>query len=136
MKVDSFSELEKAKVAAALVLAGGGPEPMLVCGGVASTVQPYVALGPVLPSDVARTANVCAPSARPLYCFGLAHAAKPAPSSWHSYVLPGLFAEKLKLAVCWFVSCGGPLIVTRGLSVSIVQLNWPVGLVLPAASVA
>jgi hypothetical protein len=45
-----------------------GPEVMVVCGGVASTVQVYVAgAGSVFPAaSVALTSNVCAPSVRPV----------------------------------------------------------------------
>ena len=55
-----------------------GPASIVVSGGVVSTVQVRLAgLGSVLPAgSVARTVNVCEPSARPLYVWGEVHAVK------------------------------------------------------------
>src|SRR5690348_12062443 len=54
-------------------------------GAVVSIVHEKVAAEPVLPMlSVARTAKLCAPSARPVNCCGLVHGTKPALSRLHS----------------------------------------------------
>jgi hypothetical protein len=88
-----------------------------------STVQSYVASAPALPAgSVARTSNVCDPSLRPEYVFGLVQEAKEPESSLHSKVLPGSLAVKAKLGVESFVSTAGfDVNVANGATVSIVQ---------------
>src|SRR4051794_22535462 len=69
---------------------GGGPEIMVVSGTAASTVQVCAAgEGSVLPAgSVARTRNVCEPSARPVSVLGDVHAAHAPESRRHSNVAP------------------------------------------------
>ena len=68
-------------------------------GGGGATVQACVAGAPVLPAaSVARTANVCAPTASPLYGCGLAQAAYAPPSSEQANVDPLSEAVNWKLA--------------------------------------
>jgi hypothetical protein len=120
-KVEPASLLVKAKVADALSLEAGGLAVSVVFGATVSTVHVYFVVGPVV-AATARTENVCAPSARPVYTTGLVllHGENPA-SSAHSN-RADLFDVKLKLAVFWFVTVGGSSVrVTTGSTVSIVH---------------
>jgi hypothetical protein len=69
---------------------------------------------------------------------GLVQAANPAPSSWHSNVLPASVEVKLKLAEVAFVGLAGVAVMdVSGAAVSIVQVKLAgVASVLPAGSVA
>src|SRR5215216_531536 len=101
-------------------------------GAVASTVQDALSgVASVLPApSVARTSNVCGPSARPLKVAGLVQELKPAPSSEHSKVLPDSSAVKPKVASELAVRPEGPeVMVVSGGSRSgplfvAVQSNW------------
>src|SRR5918999_3319962 len=111
------------KVALSLVATAGGAELMNVSGGVVSPstiVQVYSTgvASTFSEASVAKTRNVCGPSARPLYDFGGMQKVYGPPSSEHSHVVPSSLASNLKfatvLAVCgWF----GPdrIVVTGGL---------------------
>src|SRR4029453_16135126 len=82
-------------------------------------------------------ANVCEPFERLVYRRGLEQLPNAPPSSAHWYVLPGLFATKLKDALFGFVRNGGAdVIETSGWTVSIVQVYVVTPLVLPASSTA
>ena len=122
----------------------GGPEVILVSGGVVSgavvsIVQVWEAgVASVLPAvSVARTSKVWEPSARASTVWGLEQEAKPPASSWHSKVEDSL-AEKVKVASAELEGSAGPeSMVVSGSVVSTVQV-WEAGVasVLPAGSVA
>src|SRR4051812_41920348 len=58
---------------------------MLIVGARVSTTHVYdVAVLVFEAASTARTWNVCEPSLRPVYAFGVVQAAKPPPSIWHS----------------------------------------------------
>ena len=77
-----------------VVIGPEGPLVMVTLGPVVSTVKLWLAADPVLPVlSMARTSNVCAPSARPLYALGLVHAAHVPESMRHSYEATVLFAS-------------------------------------------
>src|SRR5438128_10472786 len=88
--------------------------------------------------SVARTWKVWRPSASALLLCGLVQAAKAAPSSLHSKVLPALVAVKLKLALVLFVTRrSSDLIVVSGAVVSMVQVKLAGDAsTLPAVSIA
>ena len=98
-KLTSASSAENVKVASWVGPEVGGPEAIVVCGAVASTVQVCSAgVASSTPSARrARTARVCSPSASAPTACGLVHALKAAPSSAHSNVTPGWSEEKVKL---------------------------------------
>ena len=77
----------------------GGPESILVSGGVASIVHVWRAgLGSSFPAaSRARTSKACVPSPRPVYVAGEEQLVNAAPSSEHRNVELGSL-EKLKLA--------------------------------------
>ena len=99
-KVEPVSVALKAKVAVSEVAMPDGPASIVVSGGVVSTVQVRLAgVGSVLPAgSVARTVNVCEPSARPLYVWGEVHAVSAPPSSVQPKVEPVSVALKAKVA--------------------------------------
>ena len=108
-------------------------------GATVSTAHVYVAAEPVFPaSSVAFTLNVCEPSARPEYAFGLEQAEKPAPSSSHAKLAPLSLAPKEKLGpVSLEGSEGFAVTLALGGVVSTVHVKIAgVESVLPAASVA
>ena len=105
--VEAASLLVKVKLAAGELLLVPGPETIAVSGAVVSTVHEYVVAGPVLPSAVAWTANVCARSLRLLYTRGLVHEVNAPLSRLHAKVLLDWFDEKLNVALVRFVSVGG-----------------------------
>ena len=134
------SPAEKDRLAAVSLVTAGGPESMVVSGGIVSTVHVERAgVRSTLPAgSVARTPKLCVPSARPSYSAGELQVANGAASSEHSKLAPGSSAEKAKAAEALRVSASGPesMLVCGGL-VSIVQ-EYVAGVesVLPAGSVA
>src|SRR5205085_1302177 len=109
---------------------------MAIVGRVVSTVHVYEAgVGSVLlEASVARTWNVCEPSARLVRCLGDEQLAKEPASSLHSKVLPPSVELKLKSAVEVLLFAGGlELIVVSGATVSTVHVyEAGVASVLPA----
>jgi hypothetical protein len=128
------------------IVVEGGPESMLVLGGVVSggrMVHAWLAgVVSVFPDrSVARTANVWLPAIRPAYEAGDAHALYPTPSSEQANVAPDSLAENVNVAVVAVVLAGGPEpIVVSGAVVSggtIVQACIAgVGSTPPAAPIA
>jgi hypothetical protein len=114
-----------------------GASSIVVRAGVVSTVHVYEAAAPVFPAaSVAFTANVCEPSASPVYVFGDAQAANAAPSSAHWKFAP---ASELKVNVASTSLVGSPgevRIVAVGAPVSTVHVYGAAAPVLPAASLA
>ena len=113
------------KVAVVLVVVAGGFAVMFVLGGVRSIFQVYAARLPsTLPAgSMARTRKVWLPAVNPVKFCGLVHAAKAAPSSLHSKVLPASFEVNVKLALVLFVAAGGlVVIVVVGFVASIVHV--------------
>ena len=113
---------------------------IVVCGAVVSTVHVKdAALPSVLPAgSVARTSNVCEPSASPVYDCPLVQEANEPVSSLHSNVEPASVAVNEKLALVELVGLfGDVVIVVFGAPVSTAQL-WVAGVasVVPAGSVA
>ena len=98
-------------------------------GPVVSTRHVDVAGEDAFPAaSTAFTWNVWLPSARPLYPFGLVHAAKPTPSSWHWKVEPPSPAVNSKLAVPVPLGSVGPLVIVAvGAVTSIAQLKLATG---------
>src|SRR3954451_25429571 len=103
--VEPDSVEANAKLAELVVPVPLGPEVIDVSGavvsaGVVSTVHVRVAgEASVLPApSVARTSNLCDPSARPLYAFGDVHAAHAPPSRRHWNVEPDSVDANTKLA--------------------------------------
>jgi hypothetical protein len=112
------------KVAVLMVVVAGGFAVMLVLGGVRSTFQVYAAgLPSTLPArSIARTRKVWLPALNPIKVCVLLHAAKAAPSSRHSKVLPASFDVNAKLALVLFVAVGGlEVIVVVGFVASTVH---------------
>src|SRR5687768_13092674 len=112
--VEPCSSAVKANVAfVVFVSAAGAPEPSVVCGAVVSggvaTVQLKLAgVASVLPSaSLARTAKVCAPTARPVYWTGVSHSANAAPSSEHSNVESTSLAAKVNVTLVADVGSSG-----------------------------
>ena len=123
-----------------LVVAAGAPEPSVVCGGVVSggesIVQPKLAgVASVLPSaSMARTANVCWPTARPVYCAGVSHSANAAPSSAHSNVESTSVAVKVNVALVAEVgSSGADEIVVSGGTATVHSCSAGVSSTAPSA---
>src|SRR5918996_1377403 len=122
-----------------LVVVAGGACEIVVCGAAVSTVIARLAgLVSVLPAaSVARTSNVCAPSASAAVVCGDVQAANTAASTRHWKLAPASL-ENPNVGVESFVSPVGPeSIVVCGAAVSTVIARLA-GLVsvLPAASVA
>ena len=108
-KVEPGSVLAKPKLAEPLLLTAGGVDPIVVFGGTVSTVQPLLAVAPVLPAaSVARTAKVWAPSGSPGYEAGLVHAENTPPSRWHWKLRPCSLSANTKLALVRLVGFAGP----------------------------
>jgi hypothetical protein len=96
-----------------------GPPVIVVSGAAVSTVQVHSAgVGSrSWPTFLARTSNVCCPSARLEYVAGETHAANAAPSSAHSNLDPGSSEEKRNVALVLLLRSGGPeSIVVAGAS--------------------
>jgi len=107
------SSLERSKRAVRALVDDAGPRSMRVCGAVAATVHDRVAGEASTPLlSLARTAKVCAPSARPVYVFGPVHAAQLPASRRHSKVAPAADAENAKVASREVTGELGPLPIT------------------------
>ena len=123
-----------------------GPAVIVVSGGVVSTVNDRLAgVGSVLPAaSVARTSNVCAPSASTAVVNGVLHEPQAPPSTRHANVEPVSVAVNENVGVLSVVVPVGPAVivvsggvVSPGPEVSTVNDRLAgVGSVLPAASVA
>src|ERR687895_591634 len=133
----------KANVASVLFVRAAGPVFTRATGAVVSTVHSYDAASLTLPApSVARTSNVCAPSASggspgpaPYDC-ELVHATHSPASSLHSNVACSS-ASNPRLAAVRFVSRSGPdPIDATGATVSTVQPYDAASPKLPAPSVA
>jgi hypothetical protein len=115
-----------------LVRTAGGPEVIVVSGGVASIFQVRVAgVRSSWPSaSFARTWNVCCPSARLVYFLGWeVQSEKGLPSRLHSKVIGDLSEVYVKVASFDFTvlpegGAGGVLIKVSGLSTGTSTLNW------------
>ena len=131
---------ENANVGVASLVRPDGPPSIVVCGAAVSTVKMCDAgVGSTLPArSVARTSNVCAPSASDAMLSGVEHEAHAPPSTRHSNVEPASSAENTNVGVGSFVGPDGPLlIVVCGAAVSTVKLREAgVASTLPAGSVA
>ena len=103
-----------------------GPPPMVVSGAIVSTVHARVAgVWSTFPApSTARTPNVCAPSASPVYDFGESQAVQAPPSRLHSKSAPASGEEKANDAALVVASAFGPLVtVVSGATVSTVQVR-------------
>ena len=135
----------KANVGVESLVVSGGPDVMLVSGGVVSggvveTLKLLAAgeLSRLPAASVARTSNVCGPSARAAAVKGDVHSLNPPPSTLQANVAPGSGDENENVGVLSSVGPDGPaVIVVSGAAVSTVKL-LPAGELsrLPAASVA
>ena len=131
---------ENANVGVASFVGPDGPLSIVVSGAAVSTVKLRDAgVASTLPAvSVARTSNVCAPSASDaVVCGELQEAHAPA-STRHSNVEPAWLDENANVGVASFVGPDGPLsIVVCGAAVSTVKLrDAGVASTLPAGSVA
>jgi hypothetical protein len=136
VKVAPASDV-KLKLAAALLLGFVGDAEIVAVGATVSIVHVKLAAVPALPAaSVALTWNVCEPSARPAYAFGLVQLANVPPSSAHVNVAPASEAKPNEAPddVLGFV--GDDEIVTDGATESIVHVKLAGAPVFPAASVA
>lgn len=99
---------ENVKVALLALVADGGAESILVSGAVVSTVHVWTAGdASTFPAvSVARTENVCTPSASPWIDVGDVHGVNGAPSSEHPNVDVSV-AEKANVAVDEDAAAGG-----------------------------
>jgi hypothetical protein len=90
-KVEAGSGAVKSNVAVVELSGSGGDETIAVSGGVVSTVHVRVSgVGSALPAaSVARTANVCEPSASPVEAFGEVQDVNAAPSMLQAKLAPG-----------------------------------------------
>ena len=131
---------EKANVGVVSFVGPEGPLSIVVCGAAVSTVKLREAgVASTFPArSVARTSNVCAPSASDPVVSGVEHEPHAPPSTRHSNVEPASSAENANVGVASFVGPDGPLsIVVSGAAVSTVKLrDAGVGSTLPAGSVA
>src|SRR5687767_3371051 len=111
VKVAPASE-PKAKVADVSLVDTSGPLSIVVARPVVSTVQVAAAgLASVLPAaSLARTRNVCSPSARPLSATGETQDANAAPSRAHSKVALGS-DENSNDALVLVVEAAGPEVI-------------------------
>ncbi len=142
----SHSNVEPASVDArpnvgvAFELGLAGVERNDVSGAVRSTVHANVSgVASMLPAaSTARTANVWADSARPVYDAGLVHEPNAAPSSEHSKEGPASEAVNEKLAEVEVVAAAGVdvIVVFAGVVSTVNRNEAGVGSTLPAASVA
>ena len=129
---DDGSSAENTKVADRLFASPAGPETTVALGERVSTVHVCKASGPVLFGPTVRTANLCVPSARPLYAAGETHCEKSAPSIRHSKPVCAI-AEKVKLALVEFVALGGAAMIWAGGPTRLIVQVHTAGLpVLPA----
>ena len=134
----AVSFAEKAKVASVARVDTLGPESIVVSGAAVSTVKLRLAASPVFPAaSVARTSNVCAPSASTSVVCSDVQAANGAVSTRQSRLAPGSLANA-NVGVASFVRpAGPPVMATVGATVSTVKLRLAgVASTLPAASVA
>ena len=88
-----------------------GPLSIVVCGAAVSTVKAREAgVGSTLPAgSVARTSNVCAPSASDAVVWAEVQEPQAPPSTRHSNVEPAWLAENVNVGVASFVRPDGPL---------------------------
>ena len=118
----------------------GGPPSIVVCGAIVSTVNSRVTgeLSTFPTLSMARTANVCAPSASVVSVRGDVHAANCPSSSLHSNVEPGFVDVNANVGVLSLVAPVGPSAnAVSGLTVSTVKVRVAgEGSTLPAASCA
>jgi hypothetical protein len=140
---DPASVAENWKLAVVASVVAAGPLVIVVSGGVVSgggwIVHVRVAgVGSTLSAgSMARTANVCEPTPRPVYVRGLVHGANTVVSSRHSNVDPGSLALKPNVADVAVVELAGPdvIVVFGGVRSATVHAH-SVEPALPAASVA
>ncbi len=139
-KVDPASVAVKENVGVLSLVVPVGPAVIVVSGGVVSTLNARLAgVGSVLPAvSVARTSNVCAPSASAAVVNGVVQAANAPASTRHWNVDPASVAVKENVGVLSLVVPVGPaVIVVSGAVVSTVNDRLAgVWSVLSAASVA
>jgi hypothetical protein len=138
-KLEPVSLEVKVKVALVLVVVGGGPDAMVVCGAVVSTVKAWVAgVASTLPAaSVARARRVCGPSARRAVVCGEVQRANVPASTAHSKVAAS-FAETSKVGVVSFVGPLGPdpIVVSGGVVSTVNGRLAGVASAFPAASLA
>src|SRR5688572_647538 len=94
---------ESSKLAQSSLVVAGGPDRIVVSGGVPSIPTLKVRLcggcSTFSAGSMARTRNTWLPGVRSLYSIGDSHCSNGSASIWHSNVEPGSLAEKLKVAV-------------------------------------
>ena len=138
-KRDPGSVAENANVGVGTFVRPSGPPASAVSGGVVSTVSARTAgeASTFVAGSVARTSNVCAPSARANVA-GELHAANAAPSTRHSNVEPASVAVNANVGVVVFVGPTGPLVIAvSGAIVSTVKVVLAgSGSTLPKSSIA
>src|ERR687895_259789 len=117
-----------------------GPELIIVIGGLTKPISHSYSAhwSSQIPSgSLARTANSCPPSVRPVYVFGELQFSSSTPSSQHQYVEPGVDAAKVNVALLLSVTSSGAgperMVVTGGDATRHVQVSG-VGSQLPQAS--
>src|SRR5687768_15959525 len=93
---------ESSKLAQSSLVVAGGPDRIVVSGGVPSIPTLKVRLcggcSTFSAGSMARTRNTWLPGVRSLYSIGDSHCSNGSASIWHSNVEPGSFAEKVKIA--------------------------------------
>jgi hypothetical protein len=118
----------------------GGPEVIVVSGGVVSTVNERLAGdgSGFAAASIARTAKVCGPSVNALVVKGDVHDLNAAPSTLHSNVEPVSLEEKPNCGVGLVVSPLGPesMDVSGGPVSTVKDALAGVASVFPAASLA
>src|SRR5215210_7420913 len=139
-KLEPAWSAENANVGVASFVRPAGPLSIVVSGAAVSTVKPRDAgVGSTLPAkSVARTSNVCAPSASGAVVSGAEQPLQAPPSTRHSNVVPSSSEEKPNVGVVSFVAPAGPesIVVSGGL-LSTAKTRWAgEASVFPAGSIA
>ncbi len=133
--------LVNVNVCVVAVIGPDGPPVMVVSGAGATTATVNVreaGVASTLPAaSLARTENVCSPSARFVYACGDVHAANAALSRRHSNVAPGSLVKANDAEFVVMVPVGPLVIVVSGAAVSTVNVRVAgEPSTLPAASLA
>ena len=119
--------LVNVNVCVVAVIGPDGPPVMVVSGAGATTATVNVreaGVASTLPAaSLARTANVCWPSARFVYACGEVHAANAALSRRHSNVAPGSLVKANDAVFVVMVPVGPLVIVVSGAAVSTVNVR-------------
>ena len=139
-KLEPGSSEENSKVGVGSGVTPEGPESMVVCGAVASTViEREAGVASTLPTEsVERTSKLCSPSASSGVVNGDSQGSQSPASSRHSKLEPGSSEENSKVGVGSGVTPEGPesMVVCGAVASTVIEREAGVASTLPTESVA